>query len=112
MTLTKAQVYDRLRERAATRVEIPFSGGNDEGGADAIILYAGEEQIGDLPTWSEPGAADPDTELADALTAPIYARWNFDGEPYVDGTLTWDVTSETTTLTGEASTTQPFDEEL
>lgn len=111
MSLTNAAVFARLRARGATRVEIQFSGGNDEGGADAIRLYAGEKQIGDLPAWSEHGATDRDSVLVAALTEPIYERWgDFGGDFWVHGTLTWDVTTATTSISGEQSAMESFDE--
>lgn len=111
MPLTEADVFARLRDRGATRVEIQFSGGNDEGGADAIRLYDGEKQIGDLPSWSEYGATDPDSVLVEALTGPLYERWGgFGGDFYVHGTLTWDVTTAKTSISGEESAMQSFDE--
>lgn len=130
-TITPAQEREALaalRSRGIARVEIYFSGGNDEGGADGVnYLDANGNKIDSLSSdahqdWQtkkwvvttynrEKGGYDTRdataeevtlAQLNEVLEAPIYDRWgSFAGEFYVDGTLTWDVASGTHEMHGQ-----------
>jgi hypothetical protein len=106
-TLSRDEIFRRLRELGAATAVVEFSGGGDEGGIDSITLYDGEGNALDVEleenfhgrTWQpitqtyvQIESATPDQELAAALTAPVYARYgSFDGDLDVNGTISYDV---------------------
>lgn len=107
---TEDAVFAELKARGATHARIAFSGGNDEGGTDAIELVAGATVLSRLPEyppyeWDNGGPVltgsidEPETRdglLGNALAEPIYARYrSFAGEFEVEGTVSWDVASKT-----------------
>lgn len=114
--LDKERTLELLRKKGAVRVVLEFSGGHDEGAVESITLYDAYDNGQDLPTWycggygmekvngeyqyvplSEP--ANEDEELADLLEGPIneaFGAW--DGVSSTQGTLTWDVESQTAKL--------------
>ncbi|HTZ62679.1 MAG TPA: hypothetical protein VMB51_01090 [Solirubrobacteraceae bacterium] len=100
--LSRSEVFAALSARGADRAVVEFSGGNDEGGPDAITLFAGEETVATLRLW--PGASQSDAEraeieLSDALSAPIFERYgSFDGDFDVYGELIWSVAGQTVKL--------------
>ena len=86
---------------------VEFSGGNDEGGVDSIILIHEDGEETDLPTWVEESKWNPSTQryekvelkeeekLISALSEAIYNRYgSFSGEFSVSGKITYDVSSE------------------
>jgi hypothetical protein len=103
------------------RIEIEFSGGNDEGGADDVTAYDPEGKVAHLPrgnafhstqknpetgqwepgpwqVWEQgkPRDATPEeiaaTELMALLETPIYDEYHgFAGDFYVNGKVIWDV---------------------
>lgn len=118
MTMTQEQVFAELRKQGVTRVEVQFSGGNDEGGADSITLFQGDKEVGELVDVSGGGRWDPELrqwvekvltpedELAKALAGPVYDRYgSFSGEFNVEGVVTWDVEKGTVKTKGQESTT-------
>lgn len=46
--MDRTEVFRELEERGVDRVVIPYSGGNDEGGPDAIDLYKEGKKVGEL----------------------------------------------------------------
>lgn len=120
------EALETLRELHITRVEITFSGGNDEGGADGVTAFDTQSNEVDVPKgrayrngnlWqvyefiqhrssSRPATEDEITwsRVRDVLEGPIYERWgSFAGEFYVQGTLTWDVVKGTHEMHGQES---------
>jgi hypothetical protein len=132
------QAMQALKDLGVTKVSIPFSGGNDEGGADDIDYFdADGNTVEGIPTnqahlsqkwdadhqtfvdegwmvtnWNvRPSVSRPATDeevtvakLTQVLEYPIYDRWgSFAGEFYVQGTLTWDVSTGKHTLEGQES---------
>lgn len=128
--MDRAEVFERLRERGAARAVVEFSGGNDEGGAEGIVLYdaagdaVGEVDNGALGSRWDPEmgrfvevAATPERrleeELAEALEAPIYEEYSsFAGDFSVGGRVTWDAEKGTVTMSGEESRYVPFEKEF
>lgn len=107
--MNKREVFAELARRGATRAEVRFSGGNDEGGADSIVLYNGETEVGDI-VLSYAGPGDP---FAEILQQPIDDHWGgFAGDYSVSGTLTWDVTNETASLVYEETEYVHHEEEV
>lgn len=128
--MDNVEVFERLRERGAARAVVEFSGGNDEGGADGIVLYDGEgERIGEVDGHHSGGYWDPEkgrfvevsptpeqrveTELAEALEGPVYEEYGgFAGDFSVGGRVTWDAETGAVSMSGEESEYVPFDKEL
>lgn len=48
--MTKDEVFNELAHRNIARVEIDFSGGNDEGGVDSIRAYDADDNTVTLPS--------------------------------------------------------------
>jgi hypothetical protein len=99
------EVWRELENRGATRAVVFFSGGNDEGCADSITLYAGKEKVAELQEYGDYDQQkgeyieNPDTRLATALAAPVYGKYgSFAGEFSVDGEVVWDLATKQATL--------------
>lgn len=109
-------VWKALEILQVRRVTVAFSGGNDEGGAEEVLLEFLDgttrdvrEGVHVLPAkdWHKAAA-----ELADALELPVYDRFgSFNGEPCVEGTVTWDVATRKVTAAYDASYTEWYHEE-
>ncbi len=95
--LNRAGAFAALADMGADRAVVEFSGGNDEGGPDAVTAFKGEEVIRTLPTWWQ--AEDPERHLValtDALSAPVYEVYGtFAGDFDVSGEVIWDVEAKT-----------------
>lgn len=117
------EVFRVLTGRGVARVEVRFSGGNDEGGVDEITLFdAAGAECGTIeePHWrhewddaakawvpAEPKPADYD--LVSTLCAPVYGRWgSFAGDFSVSGTLTWDAATKRAYFEGSETEYVPF----
>jgi len=101
MTMSRTAVFTALRLRGADRAVVAFSGGGDEGGADSITLYAGEQELSQLSLYTHFGEApvNPDVELADALSDPVNKEYgSFDGDFDVEGEVIWETEGETVML--------------
>ena len=100
MKMTRQQVFAALSSRGASRAVVEFSGGNDEGGPDAITLFAGQDPLCTLPAWPPGGEVTAtekaDAELADALSDPVFEQYGtFAGDFDVTGEVIWDVQERT-----------------
>lgn len=128
--MENAEVFKKLRELGAAKAVVEFSGGNDEGGAEDIVLYdVAGERIGGVD-GDPPGIRwDPEqkrfvevpitperrieTELAEALESPVYEEFGtFAGDFSVGGQVTWDARERTVTMSGEESQYVPFEKEF
>lgn len=125
VTTDKDKTLALLRERGIVKVEVHFSGGNDEGGADDVtatlkdgtqtrlnpgnahqdwnskewVVGAYDETHKYATRPATPGEVAEAT-LSELLEAPVYDTYDsFAGEFYVDGTVTWDVDAGTCTMT-------------
>ena len=130
--MSRDEVFGALEEQGVDRAVVHFSGGHDEGGADAIhlerfISEAGEagadeaganeaedseslERVAKLRehVWPEGRGLTANEKwalrLAQSLAAPIYdAYYGFAGEFYVEGTLVWDVAARRVSMSGQES---------
>jgi len=118
--LDKARVFELLRKKSATQAVLEFSGGNDEGGVNSIVLTIalanGETTEQDLEIWYCGGYRvlgigqyermseweNEDQELSELLQGPVdekYGTWAGDFSAY--GTLVYDVETETVTMNEE-----------
>lgn len=124
----KSRALQELRNKGVVKVEIAFSGGNDEGGAESFHAYdteGNEVTIGEANAYKDYRSekwtvyeydrqtggriqrdATPDeivlASIREVLEEPIYDRYgSFAGEFYVDGTLTWDVLAGTNKMRGQ-----------
>ncbi|HEX3509831.1 MAG TPA: hypothetical protein VHT27_01905 [Solirubrobacteraceae bacterium] len=96
--ITREQAFTRLRALGADQAVVEFSGGNDEGGADSIVLRRAGETLRELPSWPEPPAncTPSEAQLIDALAAPVYEVYGtFAGDFDVTGEVIWDVSQGT-----------------
>lgn len=118
----KERALNALKDMGIVKCVMDFSGGNDEGAINSAVVTRtdGTEESNppflereflrrtwdaDTQTW---GYADDVTEeqkahneLAELFEAPVYdAYGSFAGDFYVEGTLTYDVTAGTVTLSG------------
>ena len=128
--MENAEVFERLRKMGVVRAVVEFSGGNDEGGAEDIVLYdAAGKRIGEVD-GAPPGSRwDPEqkwfvevpttakrraeADLAEALEAPVYEEFGtFAGDFSVGGRVTWDAQKRTVTMSGEESQYVPFEKEF
>lgn len=102
---------DRLTEafnqRGIVRASVDFSGGNDEGGADAILFMDADGNEVDVDRgyhyarrnidgkWVEVELTDAEKEQNEFISlveAPIYWRWgSFAGDFNVDGTMHYNI---------------------
>lgn len=99
---TKEWVWAEMEKRGAIKAIIEFSGGHDEGGADAITLTMGDGSKESLETWRNEN--DDEGRLITYLQDPLYDRWgSFAGEFSVYGTIEWNVTTRKVTLDGSES---------
>jgi hypothetical protein len=97
--MSRTEVFAELASRGADRAVVQFSGGNDEGGPDSIMLYRGEDEMHTLYAWPcEPNTASTkaDADLTDALSDPVFEEYGtFAGDFDVTGEVIWDVEGET-----------------
>lgn len=139
--ISRHEVFEALRERGASGALVEFSGGNDEGDADRIVLLDGDAEIAEVSEHYENFVrdengrivyeADPDSgyqqakrrplteaqqaegDLAEALAAPVYDEYGgFSGGFSVAGSVRWDVASRRVTMTGDESQFVPFEKEF
>lgn len=101
----KARTFTLLRKLGATKAVLHFSGGNDEGGVDAILLHfptpegAEKPLTKDFPVAYYNQEGDEDVELSLLLQAPIDAEYGtWAGEFSAYGTLVWDVQAGTVVM--------------
>ncbi len=101
--MTRSQVFAELIARGVDAAVVEFSGGNDEGGADSITLYRGDEPTCALLAWPEAGGNasvdEADGRLGDALSHPIFEAYgSFAGDFDVTGEVVWDVERRTVAM--------------
>jgi hypothetical protein len=95
--LDRPSAFAELTRLGADRAVVEFSGGNDEGGPDAITLFRGENALRTLPTWWQAG--DPEKHLvalSDVLSEPVFQAYgSFAGDFDVTGEVIWDLAEKT-----------------
>lgn len=110
-----------LRDHNVYRLVLEYSGGNDEGGVDAVRVTYMDGTQEDNPSWCERHYADSvfdkdtgewkrnevsaeetaSTKRADILEAPVYDRYySFAGDFYASGTVVYDVQEGTCVMDG------------
>lgn len=100
----KAAAFNLMRVLGIAIARVYFSGGNDEGGVDAINVVAQDGDTFDLSPYGEEGDKGALVEL---LGRPVYAEYGgFNDEPYVDGVLTWSLGAGTVKMTGDEQYTE------
>lgn len=121
-----------LLNKGITKIEVEFSGGNDEGGTDALYAYDKDGNTVDLKldrvyfgtrynkdgtrtkvAWIDGKEITPDdlptehalqNRVAEELEQPIYDRYgSFAGEFHVYGSLSWDVATGKARMNGQES---------
>lgn len=106
----KREAMVLLAERGAKAASVHFSGGNDEGGVDDVILTFADDTT-ERVTETYEGWGDnkkvltptqqADNALCEALGAPVYEKYySFAGEFYVNGTVEYDVLADTVLFSG------------
>lgn len=113
----KRRTFLLLARKGATKAVLEFEGGGDEGGVESITLYIpladGTSLEIKQDDWyggfygEKPEFANEEQELSHLLQDPIYSEYQtFAGEFHVNGTLTWDVTHRTVTMSKDESVEQ------
>ena len=116
MEMTRAEVFERLRELGAVAAVVPFHGGNDEGFIEGITLKDAEGNAVAVIHEDYYGNAEEPFEgahqLAEALSQPVYDEYGgFAGEFEVEGRVIWDVSGATVSMEGSEAEESPEDEE-
>jgi hypothetical protein len=98
--VNRAALWAAMDAIGATRAEVEFSGGNDEGGADAVRVYRGEAELveRDVPS-------DLDNLLTDL---PHEKYYTFAGDFEVCGTVTVDRAKQSVEFHGHERVWQDF----
>lgn len=93
--------WQTMEEGGVVRVEIKFSGGNDEGSCDSITVTYGDGSIKDFTDYAYGRGDSFEERLVDLMLMPMYDKYgSFAGEFYVDGMLVWDYESKTVKMSG------------
>ena len=116
MEMTRAQVFERLRELGAVAAVVPFHGGYDEGFIEGITLEGAEGKAVAVIHEDYYGNAEEPFEgahqLAEALSQPVYDEYGgFAGQFEVEGRVIWDVSKATVSMEGSEAEESPEDEE-
>ena len=113
---TIEDVLRALHTQGITKVEIEYSGGNDEGSFDSPVFYAEDKSV--TVDWTKTLDLDEDEDFDDGnFESLIYAdegrlnqQYSFAGEYSVNGTLT--INTETGDFTDSADyTTAEYSDE-
>jgi hypothetical protein len=93
--MTRDEVFQQLRQKGVKKAVVHFSGGNDEGGADSIVLHTSDGTETEAVGWR----STSEGELNNALSEPVYAAYGgFAGDFSVDGEVVWDVEKRTVVM--------------
>jgi hypothetical protein len=117
MEMTRAEVFERLRELGAVAAVVPFRGGYDEGFIEGITLEGAEGNAVAVIHEDYYGNAEEPFEgahrLAEALSRPVYDEYGgFAGQFEVEGRVIWDVSKTTVSMEGSEADWAPFEKEL
>ena len=96
--MRRDEVWAELERRGATVATVPFSGRAGLGGKVGTITLSRVDggELVDVERWS---GRD---ELAYALEAPVWDRFGqFNGHPWVRGTVTWLLSDRLVLIAGE-----------
>ena len=102
--MNREEVFKWLKDNGYVRVEVEYSGGNDEGGVDAVVGFKKNGEKVDIPyDWKgNHNRALP--TLANVLAQPVYDEYGgFAWEGSACGKIIWDVPSQTVKLDGSES---------
>jgi len=103
---TAQDVWIDLLANGIIRAEVHFSGGNDEGGVDSIVLKKLNNQdtiISDNTVYDPKNAA---YKIAQALSSPVHFEYgSFAGEFHVNGIVVWDCPNQEIRIEGTEETT-------
>jgi hypothetical protein len=116
MEMTRAEVFERLRELGAVAAVVPFHGGYDEGFIEGISLKDAEGNAVAVIHEDYYGNAEEPFEgahgLAEALSQPVYDEYGgFAGQFEVEGRVIWDVSEATVSMEGSEAEESPEDVE-
>ena len=119
----KTKAFEMLAAKGMVKAVVSFSGGNDEGGVDQIVMYAtldpdaegvelpcfepgGYTYNGETGKWDVPvnPTVTPDQKLAEILETPVDETYgSFAGDFQVDGIVTWNVAEQSVTMVFDES---------
>lgn len=122
----RAWAMKKLREMKVREVSVHYSGGNDSGGVENIVVKYEDgtrPEISDQDTWEEPSIPsryNPKTHkyekereltedewLREVLCQEVYNQYGgFAGEFNVDGKIIWNVEQNTIENSGEEEVTE------
>lgn len=107
---TRQKGWEAMAALGVIRATVEFSGGNDEGYCENIVLFYGNgtsEMVSEYPKHEDERKAD----LVDLLTIPVYDRYGgFAGDFSVHGELTWDYAIKDVRMSGQESSWEGFAE--
>jgi len=121
----KSEIWAELEKRKVAKVQVDYSGGNDEGGVNDITLfdkdgkvmgrleeeYIAEEYNPKTNKWERTKEPSADSKLAEGLGAPVYAKYyTFAGEFYVNGQVIYDVANRKIDMSGQREVTHYEDD--
>ena len=124
---TREKIFRELIRCNVATVEVPFSGGNDEGsvsrirlfnadGAEIQVLeeaYIPSEYDEKTKSWKPTREMTRDEMLAEALSRPVYDKYGgFAGDFSVDGKVCWNVKERKVTESGERSCSESYDDDI
>lgn len=94
------RVWEFMRSNNIAKIEVSFSGGNDEGGADETVCYDDYKQV---------VSCDIPGDLEEILEEPIYDEYGgFGGSFDVSGVCAWNLKKNSVKLKGNQTDWVPF----
>lgn len=86
------EVKNEILKRGATAAVVTFSGGNDEGGPDSMLLVKPDPDdatksvvVTELETWDDEAGDYSDDVIVRYLEGIVNNRYSFNGEGYIHG---------------------------
>jgi len=104
--MTVREVFDSLTRYQITLVTVKFSGGNDSGGVEEVILRFADGS--EIETDENASSLTPEQQqLVEACCAPVYGKYNsFDGDFSVEASIIWNVPDRQIETDGTESITE------
>jgi len=116
--MNRTEAFNILEERKITSVVVCYTGGNDEGGVDEIILNHEDGSESKMEEWYDSpqyntttkkyeynNTPTKDEQLSEFLCSPVYDSYgSFAGDFYVNGEIHWDVKTRKGTMSSDFET--------
>lgn len=93
--MTRDEVFDAIVGMGAARAEANFSGGNDEGCVEGVVLYSQTGEVIKALKWEMSNGLvyrTAEGALYDAIGDPVWDKFgSFAGDFYTSGAVVWTV---------------------